>query len=141
MRKSFVFLVLAACGGAKVQPEAPAEPAAPDAAVDVEPPPDAASSPASPVACRIAGATCTEYRDAPEERAQELRDQCTKGGGEVLAACPTNKLAGTCTVAKPPMTVVSSLYRAQDARKTRVALAAARRSCEANGGAFAAAKR
>jgi hypothetical protein len=141
MRKSSVFLVLAACGGAKAQPESPAEPIAPDAAVDAAPPPDAAPPSAGPVACRIAGSTCTEYRDVPEDRAQELRDQCTKGGGEVLGACPTSKLAGTCTVVKPPMTVVSSLYRAEDARKTRIALAGARRSCEANGGTFTAAKR
>jgi hypothetical protein len=141
MRHSFVLLALAACGGAKVKPETPAEPVAEDAAVDAGPPIDAAPTPSGPVACRIAGSTCTEYRDAPADRAQELRDQCTKGGGEALGTCPTEKFAATCTVSKPPMTVVSSLYRAEDAKKTRTVIASARRSCEANGGTFTAHRR
>jgi hypothetical protein len=141
MQKSFVLLFLVACGGAKAKPEMPAEPP-PDAGSDAPVAAvDAAPAPSGPIACRIAGATCTEYRDAPEDRAHELRDQCTKGGGETLEACPTEKLAATCTVSKPPMTVVSSLYRAKDAKTTRNAMASAKRSCEANGGTFSAAKR
>jgi hypothetical protein len=142
MRTSFVLaaMILSGCGGAKVEPAAPEE-APPDAAVDAGPPVDAAPAASGPFACRIAGSTCTEYRDAPEDRAEELRAQCAKAGGETLSACPTDKLAATCTVTKPPMTVVSSLYRANDAKKTRNVLAGAKRSCEANGGTFHAAKR
>jgi hypothetical protein len=142
MRKSFVFLFLVACGGAKAKPEVPAEEPAPDAGADAATAAvDAAPAPTAPIACRVAGATCTEYRDVPGDRAQELRDQCTKAGGEALDACPSEKVAATCTVSKPPMTVVSSLYRAKDAKKTRTTVASARRSCEANGGTFTAAKR
>jgi hypothetical protein len=83
------------------------------------------------------GAACTEYRDAPLDRAQELREQCTKAGGETLDKCPAEKLAATCTVVKAPMTVVSSLYRPSDAKK----IGNARRSCESNGGTFNVAKR
>jgi hypothetical protein len=142
MRKWAVVLVLVGCGGAKVKAEAPEEPVA-DAGADAAPAPvaDAAPAASAPIACRIAGSTCTEYRDAPEDRVQELRDQCAKGGGETLDACPTDKLAATCTVSKPPMTVVSSLYRGKDAKKTRNVMASAKRSCEANGGTFAASKR
>jgi hypothetical protein len=141
MRKSFVLLALFACGGAKVQPEAPPEPVV-DAGVDAQPAIiDAAPAPSGPVACRIAGSTCTEYRDAPADRAKELHDQCAKGGGEALDKCPTEKLAATCTVTKPPMTVISFLYRTNDPHKTRTALASARRSCEANGGTFTSEQR
>jgi hypothetical protein len=140
MRTFVLFVILAGCGGGQTRPETP-----PETPADAAPPPAAADAvapaPSGPVACRRQGATCTEYRDVPAERAAELRDQCGKSGGEALDACPTEKLAATCTVNKAPMTVVSSLYRGNDRNKTRGVIANARRSCQANGGTFNLAKR
>ena len=142
MRTLLIFAFLAGCGGGQTHPAAPEE--APALAGATTTPTDAAAptvAPSGPIACRIQGATCTEYRDAPPERGAELREQCAKAGGEALGACPTENLAATCTVPKPPMTVVSSLYRGPDKKKVHAMLGNARRSCEANGGTFTAAKR
>jgi hypothetical protein len=129
------FVVLAVgCGGASKEAAPAAEP------IPAAPAPPRPPAPAPPIACRAAGATCTEYRDAPVERAAEIRDQCTKNGGEALAACPSENLAGTCTVQKPPMTVISSVYRtakpARPTKKAKSALEGIKKSCESNGGTF-----
>jgi hypothetical protein len=131
----FVFLVHAVgCGGASKEAVPAAEP------VPAAPAPSPLPAPAPPIACRAAGAACTEYRDAPVDRAAEIRDQCTKSGGEALAACPTENLAGTCTVQKPPMTVISSVYRsakpAKLTKKAKSVLEGIKKSCESNGGTF-----
>lgn len=131
----FALLALG-CGAAPRAVEAP--PPAPAPPPEPAPPSPAATAPTARVACKARVHSCAEYDGIPATDATTLRQKCAAEGGEVLDACPANKVVGTCTAARPTMTVRQHVYRAKTGRETRGLVFDSRRACESKGGTFTA---
>ncbi len=125
----------AACAPASPPATPPPPAAAPVADAPPGPPP---SSPPANVACRAKVQVCAEYQGVPADLAVNLRAKCAAEGGEVMDACPADKVVGTCTASRPTMTVRQHVYRAKTGRETRGLVFDSKRACESKGGTFTA---
>ena len=125
---------VAGCARPRPAETAPAvpPPTAPPVAPAPPPPPPVS------LACRGKAQVCAEYQGVAPDDATKLRQQCTTEGGELLEACPPDKVVGACMAARPTMTVRQVVYRAKTARETRGLVALSKRACEGKGGTFTA---
>jgi hypothetical protein len=101
------------------------------------PPPTPPAAPAN-VACRAKAQVCAEYEGVVADLAAKLREKCAAEGGEVMEACPSERIVGTCTASRQAMTVRQHVYRAKTGRETRGLLFDSKRACESKGGTFTA---
>ena len=90
------------------------------------------------VACKARLHVCAEYQGIAVDDATKIKDRCATEGGEVMEACPADKVVGTCTAARPPVTVRQHVYRAKTGRETRGLVFDSKRACESKGGTFTA---
>lgn len=132
-----VALMITGCGSAPRAESPPGSSEAQlDAAVAVAPDAADAPTPTEQIACRVRGAICTEYHDVPGDRAAEIKQQCSASGADLLPACPKENVAATCSAPKPPMTVVSMVYKVKEKERTRRLVASSKIGCESSGGTF-----
>jgi len=116
----------------------PAESPPPPAPTPAAEPPVAPPPPPANVACRGKAHVCAEFQGVSADDATKLREKCAAEGGDVLEACPADKVVGTCTAARATATVRQHVYRAKTGRETRSLVFDSKRACESKGGTFTA---